>query len=486
MQGFDWSLVAPAAILAGFGLLALLLAPFFRGSSWIPGSASAAGIILAGFQSARLWQELVRSGASHAETAAGMVRVDLFGLAFGFIVLVVALLSLLASMRMLDREGADRGEFHALFLFSVSGMLLMLHTQHLIMVLVGLEIFSVSLYVLCGITRFRTRSIESALKYFLLGAFSSGFLVYGLALLYGAAGTLDMAGIRDAAAVGPTPILWIGLGLVVVAFAFKIAAVPFHHWVPDVYEGAPTNVTGFMAAATKTVALAALLRLLLGSFGELREAWVPLVSGLAILTMVVANLVALAQTNIKRLLAFSSIGHAGYLLIAVVCTPASGVQAIVYYLLTYGFMTVGAFAVVAAVGRTEGREEAGYDLASWAGLGRTRPALAAGMTVFLFSMAGLPPTGGFLGKYLIFKAAVESQEYLLAVVGVLAAVVAAYYYLKVVVAMWMVAPEGEPANPTITWETATVVSVATVAIFVLGVLPGPLLEATKRLGAYLL
>jgi NADH-quinone oxidoreductase subunit N len=486
MQGFDWNLVAPAAILAAFGLLALLLAPFFRGSSWIPGSASAAGLVLAGFQCARLWTGLARSGAPHADTAAGMVRVDHFGLAFSFIVLAVALMSLVVSMRMLEREGADRGEFHALFLFAVSGMLVMLHTQHLMVVLVGLEIFSLSLYVLCGITRFRTRSIESALKYFLLGAFSSGFLVYGLALIYGAAGTLDMAGVRDAVAAGPTPILWLGLGLVVVGFAFKIAVVPFHHWVPDVYQGAPTNVTGFMAAATKTVAIAALLRLLLGSFGGERDAWVPLIAALAILTMVVANLVALAQTNIKRLLAFSSIAHAGYLLIAVVCQPAAGVQAIVYYLTTYAFMTVGAFAVVAAVGRTEGREEVGYDLASWAGLGRTHPALAAMMTVFLLSMAGMPPTGGFLGKYLIFKAAVESKEYLLAVIGVLAAVVAAYYYLKIVMAMWMTVPEGEPANPTVTWETTAVLAVATVVIFVLGLVPAPLLAATRRLGEFLL
>ena len=236
--------------------------------------------------------------------------------------------------------------------------------------------------------------IEAALKYFLLGAFSSGFLVYGLALMYGSTGTLALKDIAVAAVDRPSMMLTMAMGLVIIGFAFKIAAVPFHQWVPDVYTGAPTNVTGFMAAATKAVAFAALLRVLVGAFAGRSAVWVPLIACLAVATMTVANLIALAQTNIKRLLAFSSIAHAGYLLIAVACLPQFGVKAILFYLTTYAFMTVGAFAVAAAVGGGDAHAESGYDfIASWAGLGKRQPLLAGAMTVFLLSMAGIPPTG---------------------------------------------------------------------------------------------
>ncbi len=270
--------------------------------------------------------------------------------------------------------------------------------------------------------------------------------------------------------------------------AFKIAVVPFHHWVPDVYTGAPTNVAGFMAAATKTAALAALLRFLLGAFGDQAAVWVPLVTWLSILTMTVANLVALAQHNIKRLLAFSSISHAGYLLIAVVCRPDDGVGAIVFYLSTYVFMTVGAFAVAAAVGRGDARSERGYELDAWAGLGWRRPALGVAMSVFLFSLAGIPPTGGFIGKYLIFQAAMKSEHYLLAVVGVLNAVIGAYYYLKVVVAMWMRDTEAgeEPFPLPIPHAMATVMVLSVLGILYLGLAPGRLLAIAQTLAASLL
>ncbi len=487
MTDFEWSRVAPAAILAAFGLLVLILSPFYRRQGTLLSVAALFGIVLSGVSSAQLWKSwnLARAVGQKLETAAGLVRVDGLGLFLTFVVLAVGALTLLASVRFLEREDADHGEFYGLLLFVLCGMVLMLHTTHLMMILVGLEIFSVALYVLCGLTRTRPRSIESALKYFLLGAFSSGFLVYGLALLYGAAGSLEMGAVAQAVAERPGPLLWVGMGLVFIAFAFKIAIVPFHAWVPDVYEGAPTNVTGFMAAATKTVALAALVRFLVGSFAGQEAVWTPLLTVLAILTMTVANLVALAQWNVKRLLAFSSIAHAGYLLIAVVCGK-TGVQAIVFYLAVYGFMTVGAFAVAAAVGRGDARGERGYDLASWAGLARRQPVLATAMTVFLVSMAGLPPTGGFLGKYFIFQAAIESKEYLLAIVGVLNAVVAAYYYLKVVIAMWMREPEEETAAQPVPLATTAVLAVASIAIFWLGVLPGPVLTLTEDLAAYLL
>ncbi len=476
--------ILPVLILAGFGLLILMPSPFFKGQTWVSWIGALAGIASAGVAAGSMWRAVAAPGAI-IETGAGLVRIDAYGLFFSFIVLVVAFLSVLGSLRFLEREGADHGEFYALLLFAVAGMLVMVQTTHLMMVLLGLEVFSLSLYVLCGLTRTRVRSVESALKYFFLGAFSSGFLVYGLALLYGAAGSLDMAHIGDAMAASPGPMLWIGMGLVLVGFSFKIAVVPFHHWVPDVYQGAPTNVTGFMAAATKTVAFAALLRFLVGAFGPQAATWRPLIAVLAILTMSVANVVALAQTNVKRLLAFSSISHAGYLLIAVVCIPDLGVQAILFYLLTYAFMTVGAFAVAAAVGRGDARAESAYDLGSWAGLARRQPVLASAMTVFLLSMAGIPPTGGFLGKYLIFRAAVESHQYLLAVVGVLNAVVAAYYYLKVVIAMFMHEPE-EPveARPVPASMTA-LLAVSTAAIFWLGLVPGPVVDLLRGIASRL-
>jgi len=389
------------------------------------------------------------------------------------------MLTVLVSIPFLERDEADQGEFYPLVLFCLAGMFLMLHTTHLIMVLIGLEVFSLALYVLTGLTRGRPRSVESALKYFLLGAFSSGFMVYGLALLYGATGSLDMLRIASVAATQTGPLLWIGMGLMLIGLAFKIAVVPFHQWVPDVYEGAPTNVTGFMAAATKTVAMAVLLRFLLGAFGDHQEIWVPLIKWLSILTMTVANLVALAQTNLKRMLAFSSIAHAGYLLIAVVSN--GGVAAILFYLTSYAFMTVGAFAILAAVGHGDAEGERGYELADWAGLGWSRPLLGLAMMVCLLSLAGIPPTGGFLGKYVVFQAAMQSKQYLLAVVGVLNAAVAAYYYLRVIVRMYMDDAEPEEAPLPTSPLMAGVMVVSVVGVLYLGLAPGHLLQLIQGL-----
>jgi NADH-quinone oxidoreductase subunit N len=360
-------------------------------------------------------------------------------------------------------------------------MVAMLQTSHLAMVLVGLEAFSISLYVLCGLTRTRLQSIESALKYFLLGAFSSGFLVYGLALLYGAAGSLDIAAIADVARTAPTPLLWMGMGLTLIGLAFKIGIVPFHHWIPDVYQGAPTNVTGFMAAATKTAAIVTMLRLMFGAFGDRPDAWVPLLTWLAVITMTVANLVALAQRNVKRLLAFSSIAHAGTILIGFACDPAMGVSAILFYLTGYAFMTIGAFTVASIVGHSDPRVD-GYDLSAWTGLGRRSPVLAVAMTVFLLSLGGLPPTAGFLGKYLIFQAAIESKQYFLAVAGVLNAVVGTYYYLRVVVSMWMQEPaEAVAETGRVPAATTAALAVSVLAVFYLGLAPGRVLEIARGL-----
>jgi NADH-quinone oxidoreductase subunit N len=477
MGDFSFNLVMPVVVLAAYALLTLLMVPIFRGNSSFLGPVTLIGIGVTGADLVMLWNYTRDEGP--ATTAFGLVRVDGFGVFISMVLLIIGALSVLASMRFLQREEADHPEFYPLVLISLAGMLLMVFTTHLMMVLIGLEVFSLALYVLTGLTRSRERSVESALKYFLLGAFSSGFLVYGLAMIYGATGTLDITEL--AASATPGPLLWLGMGLVLIGLAFKIAVVPFHQWVPDVYTGAPTTITGFMAAATKTAAFAVLLRFLVGGFGDHMEVWVPLMKWLAIFTMTVANLVALAQTNLKRLLAFSSIAHAGYILIAVVSVPEWGVAAAVFYLVTYAFMTIGAFAVLAAVGRGDARSESGYELASWSGLGWRRPWLGAAMLLFLLSLAGIPLTGGFLGKYVVFQAAVKSGLYGLAIVGVLNATVAAYYYLRVVVAMYMREGEGEEIPLPVTLSMGTVVVASVAGVLVLGLAPGWLLDLVRGL-----
>ncbi|HEX4822694.1 MAG TPA: NADH-quinone oxidoreductase subunit N [Candidatus Polarisedimenticolaceae bacterium] len=484
MAEFSIPLILPVLILVAWALLILLFhSAFEREQTGLldrllsPWTWSLLGTGFAAWACLKQWAITV---VEPQTTAYGMVRVDRFGIYMSLLVLAAGFLTLVFSSRFLSREGAEEPEFYAMALLALAGMVLMLETTNLMMILIGLETFSLTLYVLCGLTRGRVRAIEAALKYFLLGAFSSGFLVYGLALTYGSTGTLSLS---QMSADRTSPMLAIALGLVVVGFAFKIAAVPFHQWVPDVYTGAPTNVTGFMAAATKAVAFAALLRVLVGAFGAKAALWVPLVTWLAIVTMTVANLVALAQTNIKRLLAFSSIAHAGYLLIAVVCLPALGIRAILFYLTTYAFMTIGAFAVAAAVGGGDERGESGYDfISSWAGLGRRHPWLALAMTVFLLSMAGIPPTGGFFGKYLIFQAAVESRAWLLVIVGSLNAVVAVYYYLGVIMTMWFKEPDGEVATAgPVPPSFAAVLTIAAAVVLWLGLAPSFLLDLASGL-----
>ncbi len=484
MPDFNYFLVAPVICLAAFGLLALLVVPANRGNSRVLGFVTIIGMLTTTVILVRQW--MAWSAVGVQETAGGMVRVDGFGLFFSFILMLIGMLTVLYSMTFLEREDADQGEFYALMLFCLAGMLMMLHTTHLIMVLVGLEVFSLSLYVITGLTRMRLRSVESAMKYFLLGAFSSGFIVYGMAFLYGATGSLELARIAEVAGAEPSTMLWIGMGLLLIGLAFKVGVVPFHQWVPDVYQGAPTSVTGFMAAATKTAAFAVLLRLLVGAFGAQTEIWIPLITWLAILTMTVGNVVALAQTNLKRLLAFSSIAHAGYLLIAVVCPNEGGVGAILFYLTSYAVMTVGAFAVLSAVGRGGVESERGYELADWAGLGWRRPMLSLAMMFFLFSLAGIPPTAGFLGKYVVFQAAIKSEQYLLSVVGVLNAAVAAYYYLRVVVTMYMRESDQEELPLPVTPATATVLMVSVVGVLYLGLAPGRLLDVIRGLAASLI
>jgi NADH-quinone oxidoreductase subunit N len=415
------------------------------------------------------------------ELLGGMMVVDRFATGCSLLLLLVGVLSCLISGGYLGHRYQRTAEYYSLILFCVLGMTVMAQSQNFVALFLGLEIFSVCLYLLCAFAWKRKRSLESSLKYFLLGAFSSGFILYGMALIYGATNSLDIKVIgtllQQRQADIPLTLL-AGLGLLVVGLVFKIGIVPFHFWIPDVYEGAPTSVTAFMAAGTKVAAFAALLRVLHVGFGEIdfTMRWAPLLGILAALTMTMANVVALSQSHIKRLLAYSSVAHAGYLLLAVATNTIEGVESLAFYLLAYVFANLGAFAVAVAVGRGgEETEEEGYQLSDYAGLGKSRPGLAAAMTVFMLSLTGIPPTAGFLGKWFIFRSALDADMLGLALVLAVNSAIAAYYYLGVIVQMYMVEPDTSPAPAPVRMTLSLSTGLAVVAVFYLGIFPGRVL-----------
>ncbi len=501
---FDLWVVLPTVTVAVYALLLLVLSPALRGSRHMPAGIATMAILLAG---AAIW----RDWGLDASTAYGMVQADSFSRCFHLAFLATGLMAVLLSSQYLERVRAHHAEYYALILIALAGMMTMSASANLLVLFTGLEMLSIPLYVLSGLTRTRPRSVESSLKYFLLGAFSTGFVVYGLALIYGATGTLDVTEIVAARATAP--LLLAGMGLVFIGFAFKVAAVPFHAWAPDVYQGAPTVVTAFMAAGTKAAAFAALLRILVSGFAGANTAvaWTNLAAVLAVLTMTVANVTALAQTNVKRMLAWSSVAHAGYLLIALATVgrgivdrgageitdggPAAGAQALGFYLISYAFMTAGAFGVAMLVGRDAGPDAAeqahapaadahgdeGYSLAAYDGLGRRRPALAAAMTIFMLSLAGLPPTAGFIGKFYIFKGAVDVGLLGLAIAGGLNAVIGAAYYLRIVVAMYFKPATDDTAGAPATASSAAALVVAVGGTLVLGLAPGPVLALAREI-----
>ncbi len=477
----DFSLLLPVLIIGVYALILIFLSPFFKQSSRLFGITSLIAVILTFIACMTLWGQ-------EQETAAGMVFIDPFGIFFSLIILIISFLTLLSSISFAEREGIAFGEYYALILLSTTGMMIMLQTRHLLMIFVGLELLSIPLYVLAGMTRGRVKSLESSLKYFLLGAFSTGFIVYGIALIYGATGSLALEKISMHS--GSSAIFIIGMALIIIGFSFKIAAFPFHFWAPDVYQGSPTLVAGFMATGTKAAAFGVLLRILNTSFGGETLRWMAVLALISILTMFFGNLVALAQRNIKRILAYSSIAHAGYLLIAVVVTGigkgemnglGAGVSAIVYYLIAYAFMTIGAFAVASLVGRGTKDGEQGYDLESYSALGYKRPLLAAAMAVFLLSLTGIPPTAGFIGKFYIFMTAIEAKFYWLAIFGILNSVIAAYYYLRIIVYMYMRSAVVEYEVNKLTFSSSLSLAMAVICTLILGIFPGRILTLVSGL-----
>ena len=410
----------------------------------------------------------------------GMFVHDGFTVFFTLLFCAVAALSVLWSWDYLKRTRIQQPEYYALLLASTLGMIVMAASNDLITIFLGLELMSLAIYVLVGFRRSQLDSIEAALKYFLLGAFASGFLLYGIALLYGATGSTSMitmsAYLADSPMLG-NPLFVAGVLLLLVGFAYKVAVVPFHMWAPDAYEGAPTSVTAFMSAGVKAAGFAALLRVSLRLLGDIHADWTPVLQGVAILTMTVGNVTALLQTNVKRMLAYSSIAHAGYVLVAITAGGPQGSAAALFYLAVYAVMNLGAFGVLTLLGR---RHEERVLVSDLAGLGFRQPLLGLAMSVFMVSLGGIPPTAGFMGKVYVFGAALQAHLVPLVVVGVLNSVVSVFYYLRVTVAMYMQEPEGEPTH--VSWATPGAIALAASLVLTLwwGVQAWPLLEQARR------
>jgi NADH-quinone oxidoreductase subunit N len=415
----------------------------------------------------------------------GMVVLDGFALFLNVVVGGAAALVLLLSVGYVPRRTTAVGEYHALVLFAAIGMMLMAAAGDLVVVFLGLELMSVSLYVLAGYFRARPQAHEASLKYFLLGAFASGFFLYGIALLYGATGTTNLARLASAlgqAGTARDPMVLAGLGLLLVGFGFKTSAVPFHQWAPDVYEGAPTAVTAFIATGSKAAAFAALLRVL-GAGRPLQDDWSAVLWVAAALTMTIGNVVALAQSNVKRLLAYSSIAHVGYMLMGLAAGLGPGAPAVLFYLGVYAVASLGAFGTVLLL-MQEGEEA--VDLGAYGGLAARHPLLALALTVFLLALIGMPPTAGFVGKFYLFSAAIERDLVGLAVLAVLNSVLAAYYYLRLIVYMYMREPDGALTTAAVTPAASVALVVSAWVTLQLGLWPGPVLAVARQAVAPLL
>jgi len=406
----------------------------------------------------------------------GLLAIDGFAFFFKLVFLLTALVTVLMSSSYLEVEGLRAGEYYFLILCATLGMMFMASGIDLVTIFIGLETMAVAFYILTGYLKPNRQSNEAAVKYFLLGAFSLGILLYGMSILYGLSGTTNLRELATVMATGePSTLLIVAVVLVVSGIGFKIAAVPFHMWAPDVYEGAPTPITAFLSVGSKAASFAMLLRIFMEGLPFLAEVWQPMFWVLAVVTMTFGNLAALTQSNIKRMLAYSSIAHAGYILIGVVANSSRGVTALMIYLMLYVFMQLGAFAVVVMLRR---RDVVGDELKDLSGLYFRYPVAACAMLFFMLSLGGIPPTAGFMGKFWLFSAAIESGYIWLAVIGVINSAISLYYYVRVVVFMWLREETlGSPivASPAM----ALALTVALVGAVIFGVYPGPLFELAE-------
>jgi NADH-quinone oxidoreductase subunit N len=478
MPAINLASIMPEIILSVVAMVLLLLNVFVPGEQkGYLGMLSLAGILVAGFFVARGWNQPydVQMGFD------GSVLQDNFSLFFKGIFLVSAALTVLITDQYLQREECNQGELYPLVLFATVGMMLMAAGTDLMTIFLGLEVLSVSLYVLAGFNRASVKSNEAGLKYFLLGAFSTGFLLYGMALTYGATGTTKVSSIASYVVsnglAGSNVFFLAGMLLMGVGFSFKIAAAPFHMWTPDVYEGAPTPMTAFMSAGPKAAGFAAFMRVFISAFPTLKADWTDLLWIIAVLTMTVGNIIALSQDNIKRMLAYSSIAHAGYALVGFTAGNAEGVAGIMFYLLSYAFMNIGAFAIIILTGK---KGEANLNVSDYAGFGFKHPVLGVAMSLFLFSLAGMPPTAGFIGKFYLFSGAIKAGYTWLAIIGVLNSAASVYYYLRVMVFMYMKNPVEEFDWMRVTPAFMLCIAVSAAGVLVPGIVPSFVFDLAQQ------
>ncbi len=478
----DFYLLAPEIILTvlGFSILLLgLIFPRMYRETLI--AVALIGLAAAFFVATYHWNNTA------ATAFYGMISVDKFTTGFQCLFIIAAGLTLMLSLNSLEEKYLSYSEYFALIIFATVGMMLMASSAHLLTLFLGLETLSVSLYILAGFRRDDARALESSFKYFLLGAFASGFLLYGIALLYGSVGSASLtalaAHLTQNPAVGSQPLFMTGLVLMIIGFGFKIALAPFHTWAPDVYQGAPTPISAFMATGSKAAGFAALMRLLLAANVMTAELWQQVFWVIAVATMTIGNIIALRQENIKRMLAYSSIAHAGYILVGAIANNETGYAGILFYLLSYTFMNVGAFGVVSYLAKAEKE----YVLISeYRGLAYRRPFAALAMAIFMFSLSGVPPTAGFLSKFYVFSGAVQAGYLWLVILGVINSMISLYYYLGVIVVMFMQEPEGEKAPIIPLPAVGIALIIAIFGTLNLGLFPGQWMDKFQTLARSLM
>jgi NADH-quinone oxidoreductase subunit N len=509
MPNINWAIIAPEIIVCLAAVVVMMVDAFSRSDQrWLTGGLSLAGLLSAAAATIWLWT----TGSSVTEAFGGMIVLDELRLGFTLVFILVSGLTLLLSIVWVKNEQLPAGEFHSLLLFATVGMMLMASGGDLVIIFLGLEILSIATYVLAGFRRTDLRANESSLKYFVLGSFSSAFLLYGIAITYGATAIVltDSAGVVLGAKAGTTNIaeiasrlsqvhypglLFAGAAMMLVGFGFKIATAPFHVWTPDVYEGAPTPVTAFMAAGPKAAGFASFMRVFIFGFpfvaaasnltgARLHEAWVEVLVVLAILTMTIGNVVAIVQDNVKRLLAYSSIAHAGYALVGFVAAGAasdiaqrdSAITAVMFYLLTYAVMNIGAFTVVQLIARTGDRRTSIED---YNGIGFESPVLAFSLSLFMLSLLGMPLTAGFMGKILVFGVAVDRGYYALVIIAVLNTAISAYYYLRLIIVMFFRDRTTSWVAPPVPASIAIALVLSVLGVLYLGLFPGRVINALQ-------
>ena len=497
----SFALIAPELIVCVVGVVVMLVDAFARPMQrWITGTLSLLGLGAAALSA--VWLSLSWTGNSQAFN--GMIVLDELRLGFTLVFVVVSALTILISMVWVENEKLPAGEFHSLLMFATAGMMFMAAAGDLVIVFLGLEILSIATYVMAGFRRTDVRSNESSLKYFILGSLASAFLLYGIALIYGATATAGgLPGTTNIAEIARRlnesqypPLLFAGAAMMLVGFGFKIATAPFHIWTPDVYEGAPTPVTAFMAAGPKAAGFASFLRVFVFAFpfvvatgnktvaGEVHHAWLTALVVLAIMTMTVGNVVAIVQNNVKRMLAYSSIAHAGYALVGFIAAGAApdlerrnaAIASVIFYLLTYALMNLGAFAVVQLIARSGDRRT---EVDDYNGIGFQSPVLAFSLTLFLLSLLGMPLTAGFIGKIMVFRAALDQGYYVLIVIAVLNTAISAYYYLRLIIVMFFRERTTVWSSPPIPASIGVALVITLAGVLYLGLFPGRVINALQ-------